>query len=107
MKWLEFVILALATWRVATMLVNEPGPFHVFTRLRKATGIQHDADEKIKIIPDRFAAGILSCVWCSSVWVGAAWVTAWLLAPEMTIFTATIFALSAAAVWMEEKSGKR
>lgn len=49
----------LATWRVASLLVQEPGPYRVFARLR-----EHHRDNEI--------GAALKCVWCTSVWVAIA-----------------------------------
>lgn len=46
----------LATWRVTSLLVKEPGPYRVFARLR-----EHHRDNEI--------GKALECVWCTSVWV--------------------------------------
>lgn len=48
--------LALATWRVTSLFVQEPGPYRVFARLRE----RHRDNEIGKA---------LECVWCTSVWV--------------------------------------
>lgn len=65
---LDFLLLSVATWRIAYMLTREDGPANVFRRLR-----------------DRFPAegrgGVgdaLSCIYCTSVWVGVALFALWL-----------------------------
>jgi hypothetical protein len=102
MGLVSFLFLGLATWRLSSMLVEESGPWHIFTRLRKATGITHDVDEKIVTVPDKFLAGLLSCVWCCSVWVGAGWAILWLYFPQISVAAAIPFALSTAAIWIEK-----
>lgn len=62
---LRAVVVGLASWRLASLLVDEEGPGHVFARLRAAVGIPAGPGE----LPDSLLAGILSCVWCASVWV--------------------------------------
>lgn len=50
-------IYALATWRLAVMLVDEDGPFDVFDHVRR--------------IANRIGLGqLFSCIWCMSVWAG-------------------------------------
>jgi hypothetical protein len=98
MTLITFLVLGLATWRIASLLVNEAGPFHVFTKIRKLVGIQHDSDEKILMVPDRFLAGVLSCVWCCSMYVGFFWLIAWLAFPLPAFWVACVFALSALAI---------
>lgn len=54
----EFVIGTLATWRVASMLTREEGPYALFSRLRGPE-------------PARGLRGALHCFYCASVWVAA------------------------------------
>lgn len=53
MSPLELLILMLATWRLAHMLVLEDGPFQVIQRFRAMTTL----------------GGLLECIFCMSVWV--------------------------------------
>jgi hypothetical protein len=99
---LTFLVLGLATWRVASLLVNESGPFHVFTKIRKLAGIQHDSNEKALIVPDRFLAGVLSCVWCCSIYVGFFWLIFWSVFPTIAFLLACGFSLSALAITINE-----
>lgn len=72
-----FIELALASWRLAHMLVNEAGPFAVFSRLRYKAGVRavatkdghgNPAASRVALTP--LAEG-LTCVWCVSVWAAA------------------------------------
>jgi len=94
---LEFIVLALATWRISSLLVDEPGPFRIFIRIRELTGITHDADDNVAMIPDGFLPGILSCILCCSFWVGLFWTIMYLFVPYSFYF-ALPFALSAVAI---------
>ena len=98
---LEYGIYALAAWRIASLLVNEKGPWNVFLRLRLWTGIEHDTQGRHTIIPDGFLAGILSCVWCCSVWVGTGMVILAGVWPGGALWFAKAMALSAAVVILE------
>ena len=54
---LDFAIAVLATWRIASLLTREDGPYRVFARLRQ-----------------RGEGGLLSglpCLYCVSLWVAA------------------------------------
>jgi hypothetical protein len=94
----EFLLFALATWRVAYMLVGEDGPWLIFRRLRESTGITHDQDGAVLIVPERTLPMLLSCVWCTSVWVSAGWTILWLLLPTPAVLLATWLALSTLAI---------
>lgn len=52
MHLFDFTLIVLAAWRLAYMLVQESGPFKVFSRLRDLTTI----------------GGLLECMYCCSVW---------------------------------------
>jgi Protein of unknown function (DUF1360) len=54
----DFIIAALATWRLSFMLTHEDGPWEAFARLRAAAG---------RSMPGR----ALDCLFCTSVWVAA------------------------------------
>lgn len=98
----SLIVLGLATWRLSSLLVWEDGPFHLFARIRELAGIKHDEDGKPFMIPDRFWATLLSCVWCASVWVATGWFVLWIFLPKLTMLGATVFALSGAAIFFEQ-----
>ena len=52
----RFVLAALATWRVAFLLVREDGPGRVFARMRSALG-------------DGFLGELFRCVKCIGIWI--------------------------------------
>ena len=97
MTLIEFLIFGLATWRISSLLVDEPGPFRIFIRLRSLVGITHDIDDNVAIIPDGFLSGILSCAWCTSIWVGLSCTILYWITP-LTFYFALPFALSAVAI---------
>jgi hypothetical protein len=98
-KLLEILVLALATWRLASLLAHEDGPFRIFDRLRELLGVAYAPDGQ-RFGTNWFAKGVV-CLYCCSVWFGAIltglyfiWSDVWwLLLP---------LALSAAAVIIEE-----
>ena len=97
MTLVELIVFGLATWRISSMLVDEPGPFRMFIKLRGMFGITHDMDDNVLIVPDGFMPGVLSCVWCTSVWVGFFWTIMYLLC-NYSLYLAFPFALSAIAI---------
>lgn len=64
---LTLILLALATWRITSLIVNEDGLFSVFTRLRALASHTPLRDG-------------IHCVWCMSVWVGALLATLYVVA---------------------------
>lgn len=103
LNWLDIVILGLATWRMTSLLVKEVGPFRIFIRLRELTGIQHDEDDNIFIVPGNVFAGILSCVLCCSVWVGIGMTILYVAYPSF-IYAAMALSLSAIAIIFDKKN---
>ena len=101
------MIYTLATWRISSLIVNEGGPGSVFVRLRELAGITHDEDGNKLIIPDRFLAGVFSCMWCASIWIGGFWAgMAWLW-PAAGLPLAMAFALSAGTILIERLGFRR
>lgn len=97
----DFVILALATWRISHMVTQEDGPFDIFIKGRERIGrIEHDNDGIVVMIPETFFGKLLSCVWCLSVWAGTFFFVAYYLFPA-SILVSYPFAISAAAIWVE------
>jgi len=98
----KLILFGLATWRVASLLVHEDGPWRLFRRLREWAGIRHDEKGEALVIPDGFLAGVLSCVWCCSMWVAAGWMVLFLAFGELAVIGAMVFGMSAVAVMVEK-----
>lgn len=98
MNTLDFVILALATWRLSNMLVDEDGPWMVFEHLRLKAGLQppaipglpRDTDP-----PGEMPGTLFTCVWCLSVWIALFFAALFLIEPQISVGLAIPFALSA------------
>lgn len=95
---LEFLVLALATWRMTSLLVWEDGPFEVFVRLRHRLGVRYD-ERSERYGSNWFAKGVV-CPACASVWFGALWAGAYWLWADVW-WLALPLALSALAVGWE------
>jgi hypothetical protein len=105
MTFIVFSLFALATWRLASMLVREKGPWGLFVRIRALVGIEHD-DQGVPVqIPDNVLAGILSCLFCCSMWVGFGWFLFFLGTPLLAEKIATVFAFSAGAILLDRWMG--
>lgn len=68
MSVVVLLIGCLVTWRIASLLVHEAGPFDMFGRLRDATGIAYD--EQSQRYGKNVVAEMLLCLWCTSIWAG-------------------------------------
>ncbi len=92
----DYLILGLATWRIANLLVNEDGPWDILLKLRYAAGTRYD--QQSQPYPTNVFSGLLICVWCLSPWVGGIFTLGYLFNPTVTIWISLPFALSAMAV---------
>lgn len=68
MNLATMVIVGLITWRIASLLKDEPGPFGILSKFRDVVGLRYDEHSEL-VAHNEFAA-MLSCVWCSSLWIG-------------------------------------
>lgn len=93
---LEFVVLALATWRLTSLLVWEDGPFEVFAKLRRLLGVRYD--EMSNAYGSNWLAKGVVCPACASVWFGFMWAVAYMFD---VWWVALPFALSAGAMALE------
>lgn len=76
------ILIGLAGWRLASLLVTEDGPFKVFERIRwhfQPVGIVSDHD---------FFEALFNCMWCMTVWTTALMGLVWLFVPDAVILVA-------------------
>jgi len=92
MLGLDFLIGALATWRVSALLVREDGPYDLIARLRNATR---------NTMPGR----ALECFYCTSLWTAAP--AAYWLAGATWRWIVVWLSLSGAACLLERFSAVR
>lgn len=92
------VVAGFAGWRLASLLVREDGPWHVFERLRRAAGVPETGEVRGVL------AEILTCVLCASLWTSAASMAAWILATggaEVGEWVVSVFAAAGFALLVE------
>lgn len=116
---IHLTILALATWRLSSLVATEDGPFDMFLKLRLAVGMRysHRSDPYFPIWEDvssstefkssserdvayiwwSFGKG-LCCPWCTSVWFGLLMTVFYLLWPDGAVALSLPLSLSAAAI---------
>lgn len=80
----DFLILALATWRITALLHFEDGPYLLLARLRRRAGVYYDENNERQA--DNELAKAFNCPSCLSMWVAA--------------FVGLAYWLTSAAVWL-------
>ncbi len=61
----ELVLVALAAWRLALLVTNEPGPFDLLVRLRRLAGVPAVGEV------EGFLPTLFSCILCASAYTTA------------------------------------
>lgn len=92
MSALDFLVILLATWRLAHLAVHEAGPAHIFKRLRL----------RFPQVDDGGAGELLHCMYCASVWTGALCMALWLAGLGVLLVP---LAASGAALMLHQYSG--
>jgi hypothetical protein len=104
---MDFLINLLAVARLSFLLVDEDGPYSIFSKIRKYFGlvviINIDGEEEKVALVDTddsefytLMQGILDCKWCTSVWMS---ILVWALnLSPYTKWLNYILALSMAAI---------
>lgn len=96
MTMLDMGALGLASWRLASLLVQEAGPYGVTEWFRERLGIRHE-DGIPSSWPGAGLAALFSCVWCMSVWTAGLLYLVWRFTP----IPVYILAASALAVGLQ------
>ena len=99
---IHFLLLSLATWRIASLFTSEDGPLGIFRKLRDKVGITHDVNGDIECIPDKFLCNLLSCIWCFSVWVAGFMVVLYIFLPTFAIYFSLWLSLSTISIMVNE-----
>lgn len=90
-----FVYLALAAWRLASLVANEDGPWQVFKRIRQRAELWC---KKYKFCSDFGLYELFSCEWCNSVWIGAGLTLLYLWIGNSILYIALPLALSTVTI---------
>lgn len=86
MTAVDVLIIGLASWRLASLLVNEEGPGLIFMRLRSRVGVREGPGEQ----SSGFLPLVFSCMWCMSVWTTLLAAGIWYLEPVAVMIVAAM-----------------
>lgn len=101
MSLVDFVVLALATWRVSSIVSQEDGPWGVYGRLRYVLGVRQG--QNLEDYPANVLGEQVMCMWCIPGLVALGWTLAYWIAGEAAVLAALPFALWAVAVWIHSR----
>lgn len=101
MDTLHFIILALATYRISSLFVNEDGPFDVFLWIRDRVGVRHN--EYGQAYGLNVIGEALACIWCFSVYAGIGWAVLYYYYPLTAYWLALPLALSAVTMIVDKQ----
>jgi len=90
-----FFYLALAAWRLASLVANEDGPWLIFKRLRQRA---EQWCRKYKFCSELGLYELFSCEWCNSIWIGAGLTLIYLWIGESILYIALPLALSTVVI---------
>lgn len=79
----QAILIGLAGWRLASMLVDEDGPDSIFEKLRNRVGL--DTGEVSGFFPTVF-----SCVFCMSVYTCLLFFLIWQIEPIIVMVVASM-----------------
>ena len=92
--------LGLASWRIASLLVVEEGPFDILAKFRSFIGIRYDelsTPYGTNVIADAF-----TCIWCASMWIAILFSIVYYIHAHFAIMLALPFAISTVAIIVEK-----
>lgn len=97
---MDFFILALATFRISSLVAEEDGPFGVFEGFRKTVGVRRD-EKGENYGTNNFSVGLV-CIWCNSIWIAVAFMGIYIFSEQIAVILAFPMALSSAALLLGE-----
>ncbi len=118
MDLVQFLILALAAWRIAYAISDDSqsGPFLILDRIRYKIGTRYDDSfpprRSVLAKPawKRELASANECMYCISIWYGIAATLLWVVVPadyrDILFYLALPFAISAGIILAHKWGGK-
>jgi hypothetical protein len=95
----QALLIGLAAWRLASLLVNERGPYNMFVGFRERLGYEHDESGKPSAWPGGWRE-VFSCVWCLAIWTSLLMWGLW----ELEELIVVVWAAAAMAIVVERWS---
>lgn len=62
------IVIGLVSWRIASLLKEESGPFDILSKFRHLIGFRYVEPSGELQLSNELAL-MISCVWCSSLWI--------------------------------------
>lgn len=90
-----FFYLALAAWRLASLIANEDGPWQMFKRFRQRA---EQWCNKYRFCRELGLYELVACEWCNSIWIGAGLTVVYLWIGETILYLALPLAFSTVAI---------
>lgn len=100
MSIFDFLIIALACWRITSLFVREDGPGGIFAKFRNWLGVRYNT-YSMPYGTNGFSKAIL-CIWCSSVWTGLFFAILYIIGGEIFLWFCVPFSFSAVAILINE-----
>lgn len=97
----HLLVLALATFRLASLFARESGPFEMFYRFRHMVGVRYDQMSRPEG-SNQFAKGLI-CVWCNSLWFGLLLSGLYLWLGVVVVWASLPLALSAVTIMLDNR----
>ena len=94
-----FFYLALAAWRLASLVANEDGPWQIFKRFRQRA---EQWCNKYRFCRELGLYELVTCEWCNSIWIGIGITVLYLWIGETILYLALPFALSTVAIIIKQ-----
>jgi hypothetical protein len=94
-----FFYLSLATWRLASLVANEDGPWLMFKRFRLRA---EQWCKRYRFCRELGLYELIECEWCNSIWIGAGLTVLYLGIGETIFYVALSFALSTIVIIIKQ-----
>ncbi len=99
LRFLYLVIASAGIWRLASLLANESGPYHVFAFVRETVLRLEATNRGVGLwMRDFHLHEGLCCEWCCSIWLSIPFTVVWWLVGDRVLIILLPFTLSALAI---------